>query len=114
MLRTLAGPRWTDSGLICTTEVGTAVNHRNVQRRFRRLCTQAGVPRIRVYDLRHTATSLMIDAGADLKAASEALGHSDPRITMKVYRHVRGDQRAHALALLATAISTPRDPEEPT
>lgn len=47
----------------------------------------------------------MIDAGADLKAASEALGHSDPRITMKVYRHVRGDQRAQALALLANAIT---------
>ncbi|HEY8286848.1 MAG TPA: hypothetical protein VIJ28_20850 [Chloroflexota bacterium] len=46
------------------------------------MCKQAGVPRIRVYDLRHTTASLMVDAGADLKAASEALRHSDPRITM--------------------------------
>lgn len=52
------------------------------------------LPRIRIYGLRHTATSLMIDAGTDLNDASEALSHSDPRITMAGYRHVRGDQRA--------------------
>ncbi len=108
-MRTLTDTRWIDSGLVCTSEVGTAINHRNTQRRFQRLCAQANVQRIRVYDLRHTATSLMIDAGADLKAASEALGHSDPRLTMKVYRHVQSAQRAQALALLANAITAPRN-----
>lgn len=94
-----------------STQVRAAIDHRNIQRRFRRLCEAADLPRIRVYDLRHTAASLMIDAGADLKAASEALGHSDPRITMKIYRHVRGDQRARAIGLLSDAI-TPRNDEE--
>ena len=47
----------------------------------------------------------MLDAGADLKAASEALGHSDPRITMTVYRHVRADQRAQAFTLLAGSLA---------
>lgn len=105
IVRSVAHDRWTESGLVCTTEVGTPIDYRNAQRHFHRLCAQARVTRIRPYDMRHTATSLMIDAGADLKAASEALGHSDPRITMKVYRHVRGDQRAQALALLANAIT---------
>jgi len=108
-MRSLAETRWIDSGLVCTSEIGTAIEHRNTQRRFVRLCIQAAVPRIRVYDLRHTATSLMIDAGADLKAASEALGHSDPRLTMKVYRHVQSAQRAQALALLAQAITGPQE-----
>ncbi len=111
-MRSVIGAQWTESGLVCTTEVGTPVDHRNIQRRFQRLYTQAGVPRIRVYDLRHTATSLMIDAGADLKAASEALGHSDPRLTMKVYRHVQSAQRAQALALLAEAITAPTDEQQ--
>jgi integrase len=71
------------------------------------------VPRIRVYDLRHTTASLMVDAGADLKAASEALRHSDPRITMKDYRHVQGDQRTRAIALLADAITAPPDQPRP-
>ncbi len=101
-----------ECGLVCTTVHGTAVDHRNIRRRFTRLCRLSGVPRVRIYDLRHTATSLMIDAGADLKAASEALGHTDPRITMKVYRHVRGDQRAQAIALLSDAITHADPPTE--
>jgi len=108
-VRSIAGSRWTESGLVCTSEVGSPIDHRNVQRRFHRLCAQAGVERIRVYDLRHTATSLMIDAGADLKAASEALGHSDPRLTMKVYRHVQSSQRAQALNLLSGLITRPAE-----
>ncbi len=113
-MRSLIGTAWPDSGLVCTTEVGTPIDHRNTQRRFQHLFRQAGLPRIRVYDLRHTATSLMIDAGADIKAASEALGHSDPGITMKVYRHVQSGQRAQALALLAQAITPPTDDPTPS
>jgi integrase len=108
--RLMMGERWQEHGLVCTSEVGTALDQRAVERRFVRLCTTAGVPRIRVYDLRHTATSLMIDGGADLKAASEALGHSDPRITMKVYRHVRADQRAQAIGTLAATLDAPEAP----
>ncbi len=105
--RLMMGDRWQEQGLVCTTVVGTALDQRAVERRFERLCATAEVERIRVYDLRHTATSLMIDAGADLKAASEALGHSNPGITMRVYRHVRADQRAHAISALSAALEAP-------
>jgi integrase len=104
---TVLGKWWAEPGLVCTSSLGVVLEARNVQTRFHKLRKAAGLPLIRLYDLRHTATSLMLDAGADLKAASEALGHSDPRITMKVYRHVRADQRAMAITLLADAISEP-------
>jgi integrase len=109
--RLLLGQDWPDHGLVCTGTTGAPLDQRAVQRRFVRLCAKAGVTRVRVYDSRHTATSLMLDAGADLKAASEALGHADPRITMKVYRHVRADQRARALALLADSLAPEDEPE---
>jgi integrase len=105
------GIQWSEQRLVCTSSLGAPLEQRAVQRRFVRLCQKAGVTRVRVYDSRHTATSLMLDAGADLKAASEALGHADPRITMKVYRHVRADQRARALALLADSLATEEEPE---
>ena len=43
---------------------------------------------LRFHDLRHTAASLMIAAGAHPKAISERLGHADIRITMNRYGHM--------------------------
>lgn len=93
------------SGLVCTNTVGTPCDQRALQRRFHRLCRQAGVPEITLYSTRHTATSLMLRSGGDLKAVSESLGHSDPTLTLKVYQHTQGDQRARALALLANNLA---------
>jgi integrase len=107
--RLMMGERWKEHGLVCTSEVGTPLDPPALRHHFDHLCKQAGVVRIRIYDLRHTATSLMIDAGADLKAASEALGHSDPGITMRVYRHVRSDQRDQAIGALAAALDVPEE-----
>ncbi len=45
---------------------------------------------MRLYDSRHTATSLALDAGGDLKAVSEnTWAHKDPGITLRTYRHVK-------------------------
>jgi integrase len=52
-----AGERWNETGLVCTTAAGSAIDHRNTLRRFVRVCRQAKVPRLRIYDPRHTATS---------------------------------------------------------
>jgi integrase len=110
--RLALGERWQEHGLVCPNLSGAPLCYSVIQERFALLCAQSGVTRIRVYDMRHTATSLMIDAGADLKAASEALGHSDPRITMKVYRHVRADQRAQAISVLAATLDLPDGPHD--
>ena len=40
---------------------------------------------LHVYDLRHTAASLMISAGAQVKAVQRALGHASAAITLDVY-----------------------------
>ena len=111
----LAGAVWGERGLVCCSGVGTPLDHANVLRHFRALCATAGVPRIRVYDLRHTAISLMVDAGGDLKAVSEVVGHSNPGITMRVYRHVKQEQRTAAMHGLAAALDSPPpgDPERP-
>jgi hypothetical protein len=47
--------------------------------------------------------------------AARALGHSAPSISMCVYRHVRADQRAHAVGVLAATLDTPdRGTEAPS
>ena len=46
---------------------------------------------LRVHDLRHTAASLAISAGASLKAVQTALGHASPTITLDRYAHLYQD-----------------------
>jgi len=48
-------------------------------------CVRAGIPRVRLHDLRVTYGSLMLAAGIDLWHVSRYLGHSSPDLTAKVY-----------------------------
>lgn len=45
----------------------------------------AGVPRITPHDLRHTAASFAVSAGANVKAVQRMLGHSSAAMTLDVY-----------------------------
>jgi integrase len=67
---------------------------------------------LRLYDLRHTAASLMIRQGASVKAVQKQLGHATASITLDTYGHLFPDEldalagrledaRADALASLA-------------
>lgn len=49
---------------------------------------KAGLPPIRLHDLRHGAASLAHAAGADMKAISHMLGHSSLSITADTYTSV--------------------------
>jgi len=48
----------------------------------------AGVPAVRVHDLRHTAASLWLAAGADPKVVQRVLGHATAAMTMDLYGHL--------------------------
>jgi integrase len=47
-----------------------------------------GVPSWRVHDLRHTAASLWLGAGADPKVVQPVLGHAAAAMTMDLYGHM--------------------------
>ena len=53
----------------------------------RRLADQAGLPGVRLHDLRHTAATLALAAGVPVRDVSDALGHSSPSVTLNVYGH---------------------------
>jgi integrase len=51
---------------------------------------EAGLPGLRIHDLRHSAASFMINAGVDLFAVGRVLGHADHKSTMR-YSHLAHD-----------------------
>jgi integrase len=62
---------------------------------FARLAKAAGVPAIRLHDVRHTAATMLLDSGTTPSATANWLGH-DPAITLRVDGHVYDDALAAA------------------
>lgn len=52
---------------------------------FHGACRRAGIEGMTVHDLRHTAASLMVASGANVKAVQRQLGHASAAMTLDVY-----------------------------
>ena len=86
--RQACGVAWQDTGLVFTREDGSQLHPDTVTTVFEQLHRAAGLPPIRLHDLRHTAASLALAAGVPLKVVSEQLGHSSLAITADTYTSV--------------------------
>jgi integrase len=73
--------------------------------------TAVGVPGFRVHDLRHTAASVWLAAGADPKVVQRVLGHATAAMTMDLYGHMI-DANLWQAAQLVGDISGTSDPHE--
>jgi integrase len=86
--RLKAGSKWTDSGLVFTTAIGTPLDERNVRREFDSILKAAKLPGMRIHDLRHTCASLLLAQGVHPRVVMETLGHSQISLTLDTYSHV--------------------------
>ena len=68
---------------------------------------QAGLPRLRFHDLRHTAATLLLGAGVHPKVVSEMLGPSSVTITLDLYSHVTPTMQKQAVSVLDSLLSAP-------
>ena len=57
-------------------------------RTFAPAAEKIGMPELHIHDLRHTAASLMIASGADVKKIQQALGHKHATMTLDLYGHL--------------------------
>lgn len=56
--------------------------------RFKRLLREAGVSHMHFHDLRHSAATILLSMGVNIKVIQELLGHSDIAVTLRVYGHL--------------------------
>lgn len=96
------------SDRVFTNDVGEPLRPDSVGQAFGRLVDAAGLPKIRLHDLRHTHASQLLMAGVNAKVVSERLGHASVSFTLDVYGHVMPGQQAAAAATAASLVAAPQ------
>jgi integrase len=80
------GTVWNDFDLVFPSEVGTPFTMSRVTRVYKRIKNNAEITKpIRLYDLRHTVATLLLQANVNPKIVSERLGHSTVTQTLDTY-----------------------------
>lgn len=87
--RMAAGEMWSNpDNLVFTDEVGRRISFPTLNGQFKRMVTRMGRPDLRFHDLRHSAATVALAAGADIKSVQQLLGHSSASTTLNIYSHV--------------------------
>lgn len=78
--------------LLFTSPDGGVLRNRNARRAwFNTAAIAAGAPGLTPHELRHTAASLAVKAGANVKALQRMLGHASAAMTLDVYADLFDD-----------------------
>ena len=86
--RSRAGILWSNpNDLVFTDACGGNYRIFTFYRRFKRIAASIGRSDARPHDLRHTAATVAIANGADVKSVQDMLGHATASFTLNVYAH---------------------------
>jgi integrase len=104
------GPFWIEDGAVFDRGNGRRYSASSMHGRFKRLLARAGVPEIRIHDLRHGSATLLAEQGINIVALQTLLGHSNASFTMQKYVHPLEDERRDAVTMLETVTQAPDPP----
>lgn len=79
---------WLENDLIWPAPMGGFVPESDINTPYREALQKAGLPPIRLHDLRHSFATAVIEETGNLRLASELLGHSSTTVTGDIYTHV--------------------------
>lgn len=86
----------------------TGRNLGDIRKAFEGACRRVEIKRLRVHDLRHTAATRMVEAGADIVTVSKILGHSSIQMTMR-YCHPTPEAMRRAVEKLGEFMEKSRE-----
>src|SRR3954453_19701005 len=81
------GQSYHEHGKLFCHPDGKPIHPDTITRRFNRLVDRAGVPLIRLDDVRHTYATLSLDAGVKPKVVADRIGHTNMAYTLTIYTH---------------------------
>ena len=93
------------SAYVFTQEASPEPMHPQSPTRYlKKFSARYGVPDLHPHKLRHTFASIAITNGADIASVSEALGHSDKAVTLRMYTHSDQESISQAAQIVREAI----------
>ncbi len=82
------GDKWENRDLVFPDLKGGYFNPSYLLRVFKNLLVEVGTPHMHFHDLRHSAATILLSMGVNMKVIQELLGHSDISITLGLYSHL--------------------------
>ena len=94
-----AGECWSNpDNLVFTDATGKHLAIHTCYKHFKRIAARIGRPDARPHDLRHTAATVAIASGADIKSVQDLMGHATASFTLNVYAHTSDQMRRDTAA----------------
>jgi len=109
--RLMLGKDLTEDDFVFCHIDGSPLNPNTVTHTFAKVAVRAGLPHLRLHDLRHIHATMLLKAGVHPRVVQERLGHSSIATTLDIYSHtIPGLQKAAAERL--DALLPVGEPEE--
>lgn len=91
--------------MVFLSPMGQMVRTRNFRRVWTKATKEAGLPGLRIHDLRHTHAAILIAANRQLSAISRRLGHASVAVTDTLYGHLREEVDVGIIDAVEAAMS---------
>ena len=98
------GDKYHDSDFVCVWPDGRIILPGYVSHNFKKLLAKYDLPEIRFHDLRHTAGSLLLAQGVNIKQIQEFLGHADAMTTLNIYTHTDEEAKKETAAAMGKVL----------
>ena len=95
------GLEWSEDSLVFWNTRNKIVQYGNLKESLNKIYRKAGIEGATMHTLRHTYATRYFEAGVDIKAISEQLGHANVKTTYNIYVHLLEDTKVKEIDKLS-------------
>ena len=99
----IAGAAYQDDGRVFQRALGGQISPLQASKCFRSIRDRLGMS-VSLHSLRHTAATMLIGGGVDVRNVSAILGHSSPTTTLTTYSHIIAGHERAAVDVLSDSL----------
>lgn len=98
------GSKWVENDRIFIKWNGEPMNNQTPYGWLKEFCEKQNLPFYGIHTFRHLHASLLINAGVDIVAVSNSLGHSNVSTTLNIYSHAFNDMKSKTCAAISESL----------